>query len=89
MLPFLVIALHSERDGPEVNERRDDKDVGDAKDDPPRFASEITGEMVEEEALGEDGKVQCWKVMMNVQHTKSLDFEGNGGMYRPMMKKGV
>ena len=72
-MPFLVIALHAERDGPEVNECRDDGDVGDSKDDPPCFGSEIAREMVEEEALGEDGKVQCWKVMMNVQHTEIAD----------------
>jgi hypothetical protein len=70
MFPFLVIAFHSERDSPEVNERRCNGDVGDSKDDPPRFGTEIAREVVEEEALGKDGKVQCWKVMMNVQHTK-------------------
>jgi len=33
MFPFPIIALHSERDVPEVNERCGDSDVGDCKDD--------------------------------------------------------
>jgi hypothetical protein len=56
-----------------VNERHNDKDVGDSKDDPPSFETEIAREMVKEEALCEDGKVQCRKVMMKVQHTKIPD----------------
>jgi len=71
MFPLPVIALHSERDILEVNEDCRDGDVGDSKDDRPCFGIQIPCEMIEEESLSENCKVQCWKIMMNVQHTKS------------------
>lgn len=50
-------------------ERYRNGDVGECKDDLSCFGTDIARKMIEEETLGKNGKVQCWKVMMNVQHS--------------------